>query len=192
MPLPPPVPRKMGHNRVIDIRGYERADGLWDVEGHLTDTKTETWFNRAGSFDLPAGMPAHDMWIRLTIDLTMCIHDCVATTDSGPYALCGDITPKFAKLKGMRIDRGWARGIKDIVGGANGCTHQWELLGRLATAAFQVTNLARQAARKHKPGEMPRTFNTCHMYTPESEETLRRWPELYTGPKSPGQLSKIS
>ena len=24
------------------------------------------------------------------------------------------------------------------------------------------------------------------------EETLRRWPDLYTGPKAPGQLSKVS
>ena len=169
MPLPRPVARKLNHNRIIDCRGYERDDGLWDIEGHLTD--------------VPAGVPAHDMWIRLTIDLDMMIHQCVAVTDSGPYALCGDITPKFEKLKGHRITRGWTRGLKELIGGAHGCTHQWELLGRIASAAYQSTNMARHGARKHKPGEMPRTFNTCHMYTPQSEETLRRWPELYTGPK---------
>lgn len=192
MPLPRPVPRKLSHNRIIDCRGYERDDGLWDIEGHLTDVKTETWFNRTGSIDLPAGVPAHDMWIRLTIDLNMHIHECVASTDSSPYALCGDITPKFAQLKGKRIERGWTKGLRDVVGGAHGCTHQWELLGRIAAAAFQVTNRARQATQKHKPGDKPRTFNTCHMYTPESEETLRRWPDLYTGPKAPGQLTKVS
>ena len=183
MPLPRSAPRKLSHNRVIDIQGFEREDGLWDVEGHLTDVKTEIWYNRAGSRDLPAGEPAHDMWIRLTIDLNMLIHECVAATDASPYTPCGDITPKFEKLKGRRIDRGWTKSLRNIVGGAHGCTHQWELLGRVAAAAFQVTNRARQAVHIHKPGEIPRTFNTCHMYTPDSEETLHRWPELYTGPK---------
>ena len=192
MPLPRPVARKLNHNRVIDCRGYERDDGLWDIEGHLTDVKAYTWFNRAGSADLPAGVPAHDMWIRLTIDLDMNIHECVAVTDGSPYKLCGDITPRFAQLKGHRIKRGWTRGLKEIIGSAHGCTHQWELLGRIAAVAYQSTNIARQATRKHQPGEMPRTFNTCHMYTDKSDETLRRWPELYTGPKMREQLPKIS
>ena len=183
MPLPSPVPRKLSHNRVIDCRGYERDDGLWDIEGHLTDTKPFTWFERTGSPDLPAGVPAHDMWIRLTVDLDMMIHECVACTDASPYALCGDIVPKLERLKGHRIARGWTRGLNALIGGVHGCTHQWELLGRVAAVAYQSTNNARQSARKHKPGEIPRTFNTCHMYAPESEETLRRWPELYTGPK---------
>jgi len=183
MPLPRPVPRKLSHNRVIDCCGYERADGLWDIEGHLTDTKAYTWLDRTGSSDLPAGVPAHDMWIRLTVDLDMLIHECVAATDASPYALCGDIVSKFAKLKGHRIARGWTRGLNALIGGTHGCTHLWELLGRIAAVAFQTTNNARQSLRKHQPGDIPRTFNTCHMYTPDSEETLRRWPELYTGTK---------
>jgi len=192
MPLPRPAARKLNHNRVIDCRGYERGDGLWDIEGHLTDVKAYTWYDRNGSADLPAGFPAHDMWIRLTIDLDMNIHECVAVTDASPYRLCGDITPKFEKLKGLRISRGWTKQLKDIIGGANGCTHQWELLGRIAAVAYQSTNIARQATRKHVPGTIPRTFNTCHMYRPDSDETLRRWPELYTGTKKREDLPKVS
>ena len=185
MPLPRPQNRKLMHTRVIDCKGYEREDGLWDIEGHLTDTKGYTWKNRSYSYDLPAGWPAHDMWIRLTIDVDMVIHEAMACTDSGPYPLCGDITPKFAQLKGLRIDRGWTKAIRGIIGQANGCTHQWELLGRVAAVAYQSTNNARQALKPRKSGETPRTFNTCHMYTATSEETLRRWPDLYTGPKEP-------
>jgi len=192
MPLPRPAPRKLNHNRIIDCRGYERDDGLWDIEGHLTDVKACTWYDRVGSADLPAGFPAHDMWIRLTIDLDMTVHDCIAVTDASPYRLCGDITPRFEKLKGLRISRGWTKQLKDVIGNANGCTHQWELLGRLAAVAYQSTNIARQSARKHVPGTSPRTFNTCHMYTPDSDETLRRWPELYTGNKQRGALPKVS
>ena len=72
------------------------------------------------------------MWIRITIDADMNIHDAVAVTDAGPFAPCGDITPKFAALKGKRIGRGWLKGLRDAIGGPNGCTHQWELLGRVA------------------------------------------------------------
>jgi len=191
MPLPrPTTPRNLMHNRVIDCRGYQREDGLWDIEGHLTDTKSYTWFDRGSVGDLPAGVPAHDMWIRVTVDLDMVIHECVAATDAGPYAPCGDITPKFAQLKGMRIERGWTKQLQNIIGGPNGCTHQWELLGRIAATAYQSTNNARQKKKPHKPGGIPRTFNTCHMYTPDSVETLHRWPELYTGPKV-SEASKV-
>src|SRR3970282_2145791 len=40
MPLPNPAPRRLMHTRAIECTGYERDDGLWDIEAHLTDTKT--------------------------------------------------------------------------------------------------------------------------------------------------------
>jgi len=183
MPLPRPVARQLSHNRIIDCRGYEREDGLWDIEGHLTDVKTYTWNDRTDGEDLPAGVPAHDMWIRLTLDIDMGIHDCIAVTDGSPFRLCGDITHKFSVLKGLKIDRGWTKHINGVLAGAEGCTHQWELLGRVATVAYQSTNNARKRVRQHKVGDIPRVFNTCHMYTPESFQTLKRWPELYKGSK---------
>src|SRR3954451_8363882 len=39
MPLSPPAPREMLHRRAIDIRGWRRDDGLYDIEAHLLDTK---------------------------------------------------------------------------------------------------------------------------------------------------------
>ena len=27
------------HTRTVECRGYLRDDGLWDIEGHMTDTK---------------------------------------------------------------------------------------------------------------------------------------------------------
>ena len=37
MPLPSPAPRTHIHARTVRLDGYRRADGLWDIEGHLTD-----------------------------------------------------------------------------------------------------------------------------------------------------------
>jgi hypothetical protein len=45
MSLSPPASRDPIHDRRIDCRGYRRSDGLWDIEGHLTDTKTYAFAN---------------------------------------------------------------------------------------------------------------------------------------------------
>jgi hypothetical protein len=39
MPLEPKVARAPLHRRAIEIQGYKREDGLYDIEGHLVDTK---------------------------------------------------------------------------------------------------------------------------------------------------------
>jgi hypothetical protein len=122
------------------------------------------------------------MWLRITIDTDMVIHEAVAVTDASPFLPCGDITPKFSALVGKKIGRGWTKELRSSIGGVNGCTHQWELLGRVATVAFQSVNRFRPR-KPRKPGDIPFHFNTCHMYAPDSDETLRRWPDLYTGPK---------
>ena len=40
MPLSTPTEREHLHSRQIGLMGYRRNDGLWDIEGHLTDVKT--------------------------------------------------------------------------------------------------------------------------------------------------------
>jgi len=181
MPLPPAVDRKPIHTRIFDCRGYERADGLWDIEGHLTDTKTFDWRRREEMAPLPAGEAVHDMWIRITIDLDMKIHDAYATTDAGPYRACGNIAPNYAVLIGKTIKRGWTKELKSAIGGTNGCTHMFELLGRVATVAYQSTGAARNKHRPVLPGQVPYQFMACHMYTPTSHATATRWPHLYQG-----------
>jgi hypothetical protein len=39
MPLSTSADREPLHTRSITCRGYRRADGLWDIEGHLRDVK---------------------------------------------------------------------------------------------------------------------------------------------------------
>ena len=101
MPLSPPAPRKLQHTRQIECKGYEREDGLWDIEAQLIDTKTYAHTRRHGGRERLPGEPVHHMWLRLTIDLDMQIHDAEAVTDSGPYPHCGDITPNFKSLIGV-------------------------------------------------------------------------------------------
>lgn len=170
------------HTRAIECIGYERDDGLWDIEAHLVDTKPYAHTRRLGDSMRQPGQPVHDMWMRLTIDLDMLIHDAEAKTDEGPYPVCGDITVNFKQLAGVKIGPGWRREVGLRLGGTKGCTHLVELLGPLATTAFQATGRAREAHNAGKPiTKTPYQLNSCHIYKDDSEWVLQRWPQLYTG-----------
>jgi hypothetical protein len=183
MPLPHASARKLVHTRIIDCRGYERDDGMFDIDGRLTDTKAFHWIRRESNVGLPAGEPVHDMRIRITVDLDMKIHDAIAVTDASPYKGCNSITPNFSALRGVVIQRGWTKDLRAKIGGAAGCTHLWELLGRVATVAMQSTVTARDEHKPVLPPNVPYQFNSCHMYTADSLATLERWPHMYKGPK---------
>ena len=45
MPLTQTVRRKAMHTRVVTCHGYLREDGLWDIEGHMVDTKPYAFAN---------------------------------------------------------------------------------------------------------------------------------------------------
>ena len=109
MSLSPPVPRDPIHARRIDCRGYRRSDGLWDIEGHLTDTKS---YGFANSFrgEIAPGEPIHDMWLRLTLDDELTVIRAEAVTAAGPFAICPAITPAFTKLEGLQDRSGLAAG----------------------------------------------------------------------------------
>jgi len=182
MPLPQPAARNLIHNRAIECRGYERADGLWDIEGHLVDTKTYQHSRRNGGRERAPGEPVHNMWLRLTIDLDMQIHDAQAATDGSPYEFCGAIVPNFKRLIGVTIGPGWRRKTLELLGGTNGCTHLVELLGPLGTTAFQSTGRARDQRNATRPHpKKPYQINTCHVYKDDSPAVLERWPQYYTG-----------
>jgi hypothetical protein len=182
MPLANPVPRKLMHTRRIECQGYEREDGLWDIEAHLTDTKSYLHSRRTGGRERQPGEPVHDMWLRVTIDLDMKIHAVEARTDAGPYPVCGDIAPNFKSLAGLTIGAGWRKGIAERVGGVKGCTHLMELLGPLGTTAFQATGRARQERSAGKPiTKKPYQLNSCHVYKDDGPAVRERWPHFYTG-----------
>ena len=94
MPLPvPTVARSLTHTRRLRFEAYKSADGLWDIEAHLTDVKPFDYQLSSGV--RPAGTPVHDMWIRLTINLDLEIVDALGTAPdvhSLPVGNAGNIT----------------------------------------------------------------------------------------------------
>ncbi len=186
MPLSAPAPREPLHARHYDFHGYQRADGLWDIEGHMTDTKTYPVPNQWRG-EIKAGEPIHDMWIRLTLDGELVVQDIEVATGAGPFAVCGDITPKYAAIKGARVGPGWRARIKELFGGTGGCTHHTEMLGAMATVAFQTIYSARKQWDKADAGKRrPAILDTCHALASDSEVVKRLWPEFYTGGERAG------
>lgn len=178
------TPREALHRRQITMDGFERADGLFDIEAHLVDTKTYA-FDNMDRGAIPPGEPLHGMWVRLTVDEGMVIRACEAVSDHTPYAICPQAAPNFAALAGVSIGPGFNRAVKDRVGGVLGCTHLRELLAQMATVAYQTiapakwrrARLAREAAAAN--GEVlpaaPRTLpiGSCLAYAPDSPVVLR-------------------
>jgi hypothetical protein len=200
MPLPPPVGRQHLHTRRVTCQGFFREDGLWDIEGHITDQKSYEHANEWRG-PLKPGDYVHDMSIRLTLDHKFTIVDVEAVTDKSPYRMCGDITPDFKKLIGLRIGGGFHREVRARLGGVHGCTHIVELLGPVATTAFQTVSSkkASELNRAHraksgqapkppaadaspKPRRKPYVVDTCHAWAADGD-VVKRWaPDFYTGP----------
>jgi hypothetical protein len=169
----------------VQCHGYRRQDGLWDIEGHLVDTKTYTFTNRERG-EIKPGEPIHEMWLRLTVDDELLIHQVEAATDASPFSICGDVTERFKQLRGLKISRGWRRKVDHLLGGVNGCTHLVELLGPVATTAFQ-TIFPIKSRRKdaHTDGKKPPMLDSCHALATDGEIVRLHWPRFYTGPKHP-------
>src|SRR3989337_4504553 len=105
------------------------------------------------------------MWIRRTVDENFLVHDIEAVTDHAPYRVCPDITPNFKVLKGLKIAPGWTQAVKTRLGGVNGCTHLVELLGPVATVAYQTLVAVRKKRLADTPSDRrPAVLDTCPAY----------------------------
>ncbi len=186
MPLPEAPARRHVHTRAIDYRGYEREDGLWDIEAHMTDTKTYSFKNNwRGTVEV--GEPLHEMLLRVTIDDSFTIQDIVAQTDNSPFEMCPEISDSYKSLIGIQMGPGWRKNIRMKVGGVRGCTHLTELLFPMATVAMQTIWPLLRHRRKESDSEVgksktrPVVIDTCHAWASDSVVVKENAPDWYTG-----------
>jgi hypothetical protein len=182
MPLTDPAPREPLHLRDIELRGYRRQDGLFDIEARLTDTKSYAFSNQDRG-EVTPGTPLHGMLARMTVDEDMVIQCFEAATEFGPYAVCPAAAPNFASLAGLRIGPGFIRAANQRVAGTKGCTHLRELLGQMATVAFQTLVVVRRnkqaAPNSASNPSRPAMLNSCLAYADGGEVARRVWPDYY-------------
>jgi len=170
--LSPPADREDRHYRQISCRGYARKDGLLDIEGELIDTKAYD-FPSSTHGVITSGTPVHHMQVRISIDFNMVIQHAEAVTLHGPYAICPKGAENITGLIGLQIGPGWKRKVQTAIGGPKGCTHITELMGPMATTAFQT--LYGEKARKKRDAvgadqnhelktPLPSLTNSCIAY----------------------------
>ena len=182
MPLTEPAARKLAHTRVVTCQGFERDDGLWDIEGRIVDTKPYRFQNRDRGGWIEADEALHDMSIRLTINLELEIVDIDAVIDHSPYNYCKSVAAVARNLIGLKIAPGFTQKSKQAMGGSRGCTHLTELLGPVATTAIQTIASAKSRLdKKDVKSRHPAFLDSCHTYASDSPVVKKYWPDFYTG-----------
>ncbi len=177
MPLPTPSPRTRLHTRRVSYEGFRRDDGLFDLEGHLTDVKDHDYALLTGL--RPAGVAVHDMWVRVTVGSDYIIRSIEVRTDGMPYETCDRIEPAYAKLAGASLLHGFRKTLYDAMGGVRGCSHVTELLAHAPTAAIQMFAGLR---REIEPGgDKPFQLDRCHALETTTDTVRRYYPQWYRG-----------
>jgi hypothetical protein len=168
----------------VVYRGYDREDGLWDIEAELTDIKPYT-FQVPNETPLQADAPIHHLSIRLTIDEQMRVLAIAASMDRIPHPECSQAPPALQTLVGCQLGRGWRKAINEKMGGTAGCTHLREMLFNMATAAFQ-TLPSGQWHRRELRGEphptmtdKPFHIGQCMTWAEDGPTVARSYPMFY-------------
>ncbi|TDF83936.1 DUF2889 domain-containing protein [Pseudomonas sp. H9] len=176
--MSPSTKRRLLHTRQVVCTGFEREDGLFDIEGRLLDTKGVATDFPYGT--IPAEGVLHYMRIIMTLDQDMIIRQFKAISEQAPTPACSQIDRAYGALVGLRIGPGFKKHVAERVGGVKGCTHLTEMLGPMATTAIQtlapvIQQRLRQRAASDPDFQMPRhwVIGTCHAYHPEGDAARR-------------------
>jgi hypothetical protein len=186
MPLPLPHARELVTSRKITAEGYLRDDGLMDIEGHLVDVRGYD-LNNEWRGTVKQGDPAHEMWVRLTVDDALVIREVAGSTDAAPYPTCREVLPNLERLVGLNVSGGFKKQVRERIGGTEGCTHIIALIEAISSVAVHAL-----AGKRRDQGRdaMLGTYgtrdaarhplvDTCRSYAADSVIVKRLWPQSY-------------
>jgi hypothetical protein len=173
------IERELLHLRQIDLQGFRRSDGLYEVRAHLIDRKTHDFTPPGSDREIPAQAPIHDLGVSLVFDpLTMIVHAVDTFTRAHPYAQCPGGGATLQVLVGLRIEAGWNSEIRKRLPNCDTCTHLKELLGPLASAAIQSTVMLRlRALHARDENGTPLRIDRCFAYGASRDLVHQLWPE---------------
>lgn len=184
MPLPAPMPRNLLTRRSIVTEGYLREDGMMEIEGHLVDVRGYDVFNEWRGL-VTSGTPAHDIWVRLTVDASLIIVAATASMDATPHRTCSEIQRSVEKLAGLSIASGFKKQARARIGGTAGCTHILALIEAMAPVAVHALAGKRRGEGHgaaldtyvpRRDGSHP-LIGSCHSYRPGSPIVRMLWPD---------------
>lgn len=176
------IERELIHVRNLKLCGYQRADGLWDIEARLVDTRT--YDSTAVERDaIKAGDSVHDLWVCVTVDNHLTVQAIHSSMDAHPFDGCQNARHSLDKLRGAVLGPGWRNQIDMHVGGHRGCTHIREMLLQVATTAYQTIPVwfAQKEAGGVMPvldGKPPRHLGQCHGWALDGAIVGRLYPQF--------------
>lgn len=182
--LPPSAPRKLSHTRTVVYTGFDREDGLWDIEAELTDIKPYG-FKVSTERPFPPQEPIHGLKIRVTLDSQMVVQEIATSMDVIPHAECSGAPHAMHELVGSAMGPGWRKAIHERMGGTQGCTHLRELLFNMATVAYQTLPSGKwhrieTAGLPHPEVTRPPFYlGQCHTWALDSPTVQRAYPMFY-------------
>lgn len=175
--------RQLKHRRQFDIQVYARGDGLWEVDATLSDVKTDAAELATGT--RPAGLPIHEMQLRLVVNEQLDVIEAGSATRWMPYeGRCDDLGDAYGRLVGLNLGRGFRRAATERLGGTRGCTHLTELTQVLPTAVIQAFAGEVIDTRGHSGDQQPFQIDRCHALRSDSEAVRLHYPRWHrpTGP----------
>ena len=111
------------------------------------------------------------------------VKDAEAVTYAGPYHECPQGAKAIENLVGKTIQPGWKKIVQRAMGGQQGCTHITELMGPVATIAFQ-TIYAEKAKRLREADtqansetapQMSGLLNSCYALSEGRQAAFWNW-----------------
>jgi Protein of unknown function (DUF2889) len=176
--------RQLKHRRSIDVQIYARGNGLWEVDARIIDVRPRE--TRMATGMLPAGVPIHEMLLRLVVDERFDIVEAGAETFAMPYpGDCNSYGDVYGRLVGLNLMRGFRHAVRERLGGTQGCTHITELTQVLPTAVVQafageVIDTRGDGAESTQPFQIDR----CHALRADGPAVKTYYPRWYRAPQN--------
>ncbi len=154
---------RLVQNRSIEINTYDLGNHQVRVEGKLADRRYPP--KPAESEGEPKVI--HDLVARIWVqgpDLTICKVE--AEMPRIPMNMCPEVLPLAQKLVGLKIITGFSQKVKDLIGGAEGCSHLTHLFVNLGPLAVQgyFAAYGRAAGKSLGPPALSRLVDSCYLW----------------------------
>ncbi len=168
------------HRRVYDCEAFEEGPNTMRVVGRLTDTKPL-------GLGLADGEPMiiHDMTLQMVVEMpSFTIVDVEADMHVRPYDSCPAVLADYRQLIGRSVTRGYSRTVRELFGGASGCSHLGALLQAMGPVAVQASwglmtlheapgaGLA-NVDEEERLRRLRMNVNTCHVWAEDGEHYKR-------------------
>lgn len=174
--------KKLLHTRQISCQGFELGQGRWQICGRMADVKSFAMVNPDRGGQIAVGEPLHDISLALTLDRTLLIEAVEADITAAPFNSCYPISQAFQKLVGLRLLPGFSRQARELLGGVKGCTHLLELLGPIATTAYQTLWQSEEGYHSDDPQVTEFLLNSCHSLRDDGDVIRQVAPPLAKQP----------